>query len=70
MKVSCNYKRTSAPHVFEVIRSGIVPIGMVVSDLFSDKWLFKHYMLEDLLFVGDNRDAAVSAYYKYFGGND
>lgn len=67
MNVEFYFVRTSDPCVFGVNRK-FARIGMVVHDTPSDKWVFKHFCVDHLLFVGDSREEAVSIYYDCFGG--
>lgn len=67
MKVSLVFKSTGTAGAWKVLRS-IAEIGIVVYDSGINLWLFRHYMIDDLIFVGETREDAVSKYYNYFGG--
>lgn len=69
MKVDIIFQRTSDPDVFIVLRTGI-RIGKVMNYGGSVGCIFKHDLIDDLLFVGDTREDAVSIYYKNFGGTN
>lgn len=69
MKVDIIFQRTSDPDVFIVLRKGI-HIGKVMRYGGSVGCLFKHDMIDCLLFVGDTREEAVSIYYSNFGGTN
>lgn len=69
MEVDIIFQRTSDPDVFIVLRKGI-RIGKVMQLIEVDQWIFKHNAIDHLLFVGDTREAAVSIYYKNFGGTN
>lgn len=69
MKVDIYFVITGKPFVYGVNRK-CVRIGTVVYDCGTDKWIFKHFFLDHLLFIGDTREEAVSIYYNYFGGTN
>lgn len=69
MQVDIIFVRTSDPCAYGVFRK-CVRIGSVVYDSGIDKWIFKHFFVDHLLFVGDTREEAVSIYYIYFGGTN
>lgn len=67
MTVDIFFQRTSEPGVFFVLRKGF-RIGKVMYMSGIDQWIFKHSAIDELLFVGDSRESAVSIYYLNFGG--
>lgn len=67
MKVKYYFEVTSNDYLFAVHGRCCV-IGNVLFVPELDLWLFKHFAIDEVIFVGDTRDEAVENYYKYVDG--